>query len=565
MQKKLKVDRRKQKMENELEVRKKRGTDNKGITLVALVITIIVLLILAGVSINLVAGSNGILGRAQKAVDVNNMAQIKEEIELKIAELQMDYYMKDNNFANVNEYVKAELEKGVELSNGAEIRVDSSGKLSYEGLEIGTLNPDGSVTIDGELSGNQIVQKYTVSYNTNGGQGGPSISRHENGETVTVDFSKIPTQTGCTFLGWARSSTATTPEFTTSGSFTVTGNTTLYAVWEYGQAWHAAHPEKHIPTGFAHTEGTVDTGYVIKDSEGNEFVWIPVANDGAYSKKLGTNNYYLSAGSTGEDMAAELGSLSNAIKGDKLGVTSILGTTIENSVTAQQPEYPIVKKAGGFWVGRYEAGITSAERTSGMEISYWENNPTISIKPGNEPVRVITQSKSLEIANKWKKGNTKESIGTVAFQSGLITGSQWDAMCKFIGWNVADGDCSSWGNYSNVQSKMYNRIFYSPGWLGDWIIGNNYTKETSFAFFPTGVFETAEGRNTAQKNIYDVAGNVWEWTTEIPQSNEINAVCRSGGAAGPGNKHIATWRGGDNSATAYTSTNMGFRLVLYVE
>ena len=101
---------------------KNSSKNNKGITLIALMITIIVLLILVGVSINLVAGSNGILGKAQKAVDINNMAKIKEEIELKIAELEMDYYMTENNFANVNDYVKSELEKGVELPSGAVIQ-----------------------------------------------------------------------------------------------------------------------------------------------------------------------------------------------------------------------------------------------------------------------------------------------------------------------------------------------------------------------------------------------------------------------------------------------------------
>ncbi len=209
---------------------KNSSKNNKGITLIALMITIIVLLILVGVSINLVAGSNGILGKAQKAVDINNMAKIKEEIELKIAELEMDYYMTDNNFANVNDYVKAELEKGVEIPSGAVITTDSSGSLNYDGMQIGTLNPDGSVSIDGEINGSQIVTKYTVSYNPNGGQGGPGSSRHENGETVTVDFSRTPTQTGCTFLGWARTANATVPEFTSSGSFMVSGNTTLYAV-----------------------------------------------------------------------------------------------------------------------------------------------------------------------------------------------------------------------------------------------------------------------------------------------------------------------------------------------
>ena len=39
---------------------------------------------------------------------------------------------------------------------------------------------------------------------------------------------------------------------------------------------------------------------------------------------------------------------------------------------------------------------------------------------------------ALSIANNWKSGNAGN--GTVAFQSGLITGAQWDAVCKFIGW-----------------------------------------------------------------------------------------------------------------------------------
>ena len=172
------------------------------------------------------------------------MAQIKEEIELKIAELQMDYYMTNNNFANANDYVKSELEKGVELPSGAEISCDSSGNLSYEGVEIGTLNPDGSVSIDGEINGSQIVTKYTVSYNANGGQGGPASKKYAAGESVTVDFTTKPTKKGANFLGWARSSTATTPEYTTSGSFSMgTQNVTLYAVWETLVGTAAIKPE----------------------------------------------------------------------------------------------------------------------------------------------------------------------------------------------------------------------------------------------------------------------------------------------------------------------------------
>lgn len=52
--------------------------NQKGITLVALVITIIVLLILAGVSIAMLTGDNGLLGRATKAVDTSKIAEDKE-------------------------------------------------------------------------------------------------------------------------------------------------------------------------------------------------------------------------------------------------------------------------------------------------------------------------------------------------------------------------------------------------------------------------------------------------------------------------------------------------------
>lgn len=65
--------------------------EQKGITLVALVITIIVLLILAGVSISLVVGNEGILTRATGAVVANAAASGKENIELAVAAISMDY------------------------------------------------------------------------------------------------------------------------------------------------------------------------------------------------------------------------------------------------------------------------------------------------------------------------------------------------------------------------------------------------------------------------------------------------------------------------------------------
>lgn len=58
--------------------------NNKGITLIALVITIIVLLILAGVSIAMLTGNNGILTRANEAKTANTKAEVVDKVNMSI-------------------------------------------------------------------------------------------------------------------------------------------------------------------------------------------------------------------------------------------------------------------------------------------------------------------------------------------------------------------------------------------------------------------------------------------------------------------------------------------------
>ena len=66
--------------------------ENKGITLIALVITIIVLLILAGVAIAMLSGDNGILTQASKSADYNAIGTAKDEIALMVNEYVSSYY-----------------------------------------------------------------------------------------------------------------------------------------------------------------------------------------------------------------------------------------------------------------------------------------------------------------------------------------------------------------------------------------------------------------------------------------------------------------------------------------
>ena len=71
---------------------KKKG--NRGITLIALIVTIIVLILLAGVTLNLLMGDNGILNRAKAAKIIQNNTQAQENLELEIMNVQM---AKDGN------------------------------------------------------------------------------------------------------------------------------------------------------------------------------------------------------------------------------------------------------------------------------------------------------------------------------------------------------------------------------------------------------------------------------------------------------------------------------------
>lgn len=91
----------------------------KGISLMALVIAIIVLLILAGITINLTVGSNGIFTKAQTAKEQTNMAQAKENVELKIASLQTEGKA---TIASLKEYAKTD----------SDITIDTNSKIIYK-------------------------------------------------------------------------------------------------------------------------------------------------------------------------------------------------------------------------------------------------------------------------------------------------------------------------------------------------------------------------------------------------------------------------------------------------
>ena len=117
---------------------------NKGITLIALVITIIVLLILAGVTIATLTGDNGILTKAQSAKTQNDKANEKEQIDLAVLASKI------NNDANIDKKtLKKELEKIGEI---IESGIPESDEYSFPLILVGKTGTKYEIDEDAKVS-----------------------------------------------------------------------------------------------------------------------------------------------------------------------------------------------------------------------------------------------------------------------------------------------------------------------------------------------------------------------------------------------------------------------------
>jgi len=94
-------------------------------------------------------------------------------------------------------------------------------------------NPGGTVEYNGAqtLKAQWKINTYKITFNANGGTGGPTSATKTYGTTLTLPTSK-PTKTGYTFLGWGTTSTATSATYSAGGSYTKNEGDTLYALWK---------------------------------------------------------------------------------------------------------------------------------------------------------------------------------------------------------------------------------------------------------------------------------------------------------------------------------------------
>ena len=408
----------------------KQISKEQGITLIALVVTIVVLLILAGITITFVLGENGIINMAQRAADATNNAMQKEQEDLADITNQMQNYL-----------------------------------------------------------------------NGNGGSGGTTpgtdkLTPDDKGKLVTGENKPYEDETGKAII---------------PGGFCVVKDS-------------IENPED---------KNTVESGLVISDVQdddldnskhGNQFVWIPVED---YSK------FHLIEGYWNGNLQTMLSQATNPSR--EAGARVEAGTPLERNSTAGSTEsiamYKSVKENKGFYIGRFEAGIagttangnlstkTKADGTvrplvqkgvgvwnsiqwGGSGTSTLDNLPGDDTKPG-----AVVVARSM-----YPESDTIHKV-----TSTLCYGVQWDAALNFID-----------PNYEKAEGNLTSFVADSTG------KGN----------YKGSIAVTGSSQAYQQKHIYDLAGNVYEWTMEA--CNTDHRVLRGGGFSNTAANDPASFRGGYN-------------------
>ena len=418
---------------------------NKGVTLIALAVTIVVMLILAGVTISVLNGENGIVKQAQKAKEESKIKELKEKVRIDIA--------------------------GKRVENIGELRVSVLKEILdkyFDNVPVET-----QITSETELKAKEEYGKYEM-----------KISDIDVGE-ITYE--------------------------------------TSYTIFKDVNGEQVPIPEGYIVSENS-DENIVNKGLVISDSRGNEYVWISCTVDSS-SNKLQYKRTEWGVEKDGTDNSRaikdELTLKDIDVKYSKTDTDNGINEEISKEIVAQiNAEKESIKKYGGYYIGRYEVG---------------KDNKTAVIKAEQEPYVNIKWSKAYELAKGIGGGE-----GATTY---LCSSYSWDTAINFI---------------QNTTGKNYATSII--GFNGNW--KSQEVKDSSGKVIkPVNTAQRLNtGLTTALCNIYDMGGNVGEFTTEL----------------NPGMSETVVLRGGDydrnapagyrwDSPSGYADSVYGFRATLFLK
>ena len=435
----------------------------KGITLIALVITIIVLLILAGVSIAMLTGQKGILTQANNAKNETELASAKEKVELAVI--------------------------------GA-ISQTRDGTLKVGNLRTELANYGG--TVEGEV--------FPVTAKVDG----KSFTVDANGNVASAGSSTVPNP----------------PAPTENGTLgTVTGSETKNTTVKDSLGNQVV-----VPAGFKvinPTENVTD-GIVVEDvshsaTAGSQFVWIPVGEvvkDSAGNKETitlgryvfnedGTVNTELSKKEPGEQLKTSSSASDYFTEGLKDS-----STKNTHAKDIEDFKNKVTNTTHGYYIGRYEAR---------------KNGTQVTVKASDTVYNNITQPDAATVSRGMYSSDSN-------FESDLMNSYAWDTAIVFL------------QKFDNRANKASLKPYSQQNSLNDSLAsqGTNNLSEGS--------------KQDVICNVYDMASNCWEWTTETFSNSYYPCTCRGGNYGFSSNYTSRRLSYGTSSSF----DNVSFRSLLYM-
>ena len=402
---------------------------NKGITLVALIITIIVMLILVAVSVNILIKSN-LIGTAEKATNKYKTAS-EEESKGGVIEIDGKKYASIEDYLAQKEYINSNIPGGTRVTEPTEYKEGNKTAIIPAGFTISGI--DSERTIDGGLviylipEGDLKNVKWDGTEKTKYDQFVWIPISHEQINNMFICQAKTTSNGSCNIV--AENGTA---KCTTHNSTQMAGR--LYAT-SLGEEYKKAYKEVYTANSGLR-EPDVVTGY-----------------DGSST--------YLEYMST--------------VTGDSTSYENL--TNFKKTLQEEYNEIvALVYNAGGYYVGRYET--SNITRTKGTAI-----NVVAGINSGISNINwyyMYAQQKAYA-ANKGLGNKVKSS---------MMLGTCHDQMLEFV----------------NVEGKY------------------DVTKAGNVKHNFSGTYNTGNQSTDMSKNIYDLEGNVCEWTTEA--NNSLSRVIR---------------------------------------
>ena len=266
---------------------------------------------------------------------------------------------------------------------------------------------------------------------------------------------------------------------------------------------------KTVDKGIVIEDATVDNNGNATPTSGSQFVWVPVGDikkDDGTIVKIKLNRYMFDSDgkeTSQKENIVETDFSENAGKGN---TTAKNISNFKSSVTTNM----------GYYIGRYEARTTTARNDKGNALTQ------ITEKGTDQVYNYVTQQQAAQQAQGMYTSNN--------FVSDLMNSYAWDTATLFL------QNCGTNKKYSG-QTSLNSSLLQT---------GTNALSETN--------------KIDKQCNVYDMASNIFEWTTET--FNDSSTPCVRRGDSYLLSGTYTGYRSYGSTSSSYV--NVGFRLLLYL-